>query len=184
MKNTVPLILIVTVIFFIGCNSSDNEPGSSEEISVAENLQEVIRLTEENYEKWQYMGLENYMFTLHHAGSIGCPLPDGMVHDAQLPSLRITVEQNTVVSIYYADGPDVEAPPLGGDYVGTIDHIFQWLFEQFAEEPEVLSYTYDSNYKKELPQFDESFGFINRLYIRHRTSEFCEAWSISVSDFN
>lgn len=72
------------------------------------------------------------MFTLSHTNGIAC----GDTASGELPRLRITVQDGEVASVYNTDEEDVEYHPQGLDYVGTIDHLFEWVLSELEKGPQ------------------------------------------------
>lgn len=166
--------LVVIPLLALAACDSDSTP------TVATNLAEAKAAVEDKYAQWRYFEQQNYMFTLSHTNGIAC----GDTASGELPRLRITVQDGEVASVYNADEADVEYHPQGLDYVGTIDHLFEWVLSELEKGPQVISYWYGRDVANELPRFNENFHYIEQVYIENIDNEGCRSTLLSVDSFN
>lgn len=152
---------------------------------VAPNLAATKEVVEENYAEWKYYEQNDYMFNLSHTRQVGC----GDSGDGELPEVQIVVRDGAVHSVTYADESEPgtygsDYPIAGIDYIGTIDHIFEWILEEIGNRPQVVGRWYGTDYIRKLPVFNDSFNYIEQVFIQGKRSSPCWSVALYLSNFS
>ncbi|MBA6390592.1 hypothetical protein H4J38_07335 [Colwellia sp. BRX10-3] len=153
------IVSIIFIAFLISCGGDNNGDF---------NLDEVKASIEANHTKWKLSALSDYSYTYQR--NLGdCPTAD------ELPAMDITVEDNEVVSVFYAGTSEI----LDFDNAPTIDTIFGAMLDSLSAKP--IKFRKSKN-DSSLPSFDDSLGYPSMFYI-DISSKDCDATLIRVTDF-
>lgn len=175
--NKFAVLLLIPLFSLTACDLDSSS-------SVAPNLAEAKRLVEENYAEWKYYQQQNYMFKLGHIGQVGC----GDTALGELPDVQVVVREGLVDSVTYADESDPffygqDYPLVGADYIGTIDHIFEWVLEEIDNKPQIIGRWYGAEFRREPPAFNENFNHIEQFFLKRNNDAGCWSIALSIYDF-
>lgn len=127
------IILILLALFSTACQ----HPKPTVPASTATPFSIAVRALERNQQKWKDAGISHYRFHL----TIACFCPD-----LQGP-LMIEVKNDQVTSMEYQSGATLDAASRESfENYGTINRIFSLVTDEFQQELEKISVTYDPTY--------------------------------------
>lgn len=156
-------LIIGLVSFVFGCKWDSSNDGPS-------GNQKMIDLVKEQKTIWEESKIISYMFTYHISPS-DCP-----TIDSGFPVI-ITVENGEVSSVFLTGSGTFSDST---ENFQTIDSVFDSMIERLKENPIVFS---KSPREKELePEYDSRYGFPTQ-YHYDQSSEDCDAWTVSIRDF-